>query len=212
MRHQTQWKANNLFTFIAHGGQGEDGMIEIHPGMNRADAMTIFERHGLEWHSGSLEIATVLGGLEAEIAATNAAAHESTNSYAAELWAWRAWAVKVSEAWDSEDDTAMEILLANMPHQAITSPAKLGDGELHLIAEMLEYAAEAFSYNGCNDMSIPGTPENKEIVRQSHIWNTPDGDPEDDWEVRPYQGGWFVADFAFMRYLAHRARQANATE
>lgn len=57
---------------------------------------------------------------EAKLANANAAAHEVTNGYAAELWAWRAWAVQVADAWTGENDDAMERLLHNMPHQAIT--------------------------------------------------------------------------------------------
>jgi hypothetical protein len=47
-------------------------MIEVHNEMSYKDAVAIFERHGLKWDSYDGEIATVLGGLDAEIAALQA--------------------------------------------------------------------------------------------------------------------------------------------
>jgi hypothetical protein len=56
-------------------------MIRVHPKMSPIDDMTIRARHGLNLVDGFGEIATVLGGLEAEIAALQA----TCESYAAEL-------------------------------------------------------------------------------------------------------------------------------
>jgi regulator of replication initiation timing len=44
-------------------------MIEVHPKMTERDAEIVTVRHDLYWHSTFEELATVLGGLEAEIAA-----------------------------------------------------------------------------------------------------------------------------------------------
>jgi hypothetical protein len=47
-------------------------MIEVHDEMPYKDAVAVFERHDLKWDSGDDEIAAVLGGLDAEIAALQA--------------------------------------------------------------------------------------------------------------------------------------------
>jgi hypothetical protein len=63
-------------------------MIEVHPAMDLGDARLIMERHGLADNIWTVnrQFATVLGGLEAELAARDAAIQE----YSALLIAERA--------------------------------------------------------------------------------------------------------------------------
>lgn len=75
----------------------EIGNIEVATEMTFADCVAIYRRHGLEMTSGAAGIATVLGGLEAEIAAITAErdaitarAHEAGNEWAELLLAERA--------------------------------------------------------------------------------------------------------------------------
>jgi hypothetical protein len=61
------------------------GNIEVADGMTGRDCENIYERHGLSWQSDQWQIATVLGGLEAELAYMTNEAHTQTHEYAVKL-------------------------------------------------------------------------------------------------------------------------------
>jgi hypothetical protein len=61
------------------------GSIEVADGMTGRDCENIYERHGLTWQADQWQIATVLGGLEAELAYVTSEAHIQTHEYAAIL-------------------------------------------------------------------------------------------------------------------------------
>jgi hypothetical protein len=58
------------------------GNIEVADGMTGRDCENIYERHGLTWQADQWQIATVLGGLEAELAYLTSEAHMQTHEYA----------------------------------------------------------------------------------------------------------------------------------
>ena len=76
---------------------------------------------------------------------------------------------------------------------------------LAIAARLLDYAADAFSNHGCNDYTLPVTPDHIAFLKEMIA----DGDyPEDEPHI--YGGELFTRDDMLMRYCADRLR-AEAT-
>ena len=85
--------------------------------------------------------------------------------------------------------------------------------EYAILADLLEMADNEFSNHGCNDYSIPNTPETIELLRQAHEWNT-NSDPAQLFEPSISKDGKeiYVMDYYLMGYFAHLFRKMAEAE
>ena len=71
--------------------------------------------------------------------------------------------------------------------------------EQKLAAELLNTASDKFGNHGCNDYSLPDTPENRKLVEASNKFNF-----GEDVELNISKGKIWTTDFSLMGYLADR--------
>lgn len=76
-----------------------------------------------------------------------------------------------------------------------------------LAAELLEEYSDRLANDGCNDMWLPDTPENRQFLRDLAKWNGED--LEEDAIIQPtkYGLGVYWGNTAVASYLAHLLEQ-----
>lgn len=76
-----------------------------------------------------------------------------------------------------------------------------------LLASILELASDEFSNHGCNDYTLPNTPENRALLVALEVWN--DKQPHDESELNYSRDRkqLYMSDASLMGYFAHLARE-----
>lgn len=85
--------------------------------------------------------------------------------------------------------------------------------EYKILYELLDMASDEFSNHGCNDFYIDNTPENVELLRMAHEWNT-NGDTSEPFEIVLSGDGTkiYVMDYYLMDYFSHLFKKLSETE
>ena len=82
-----------------------------------------------------------------------------------------------------------------------------------VLGELLDYAGDLMSNKVCNDMEIPDTPENREMLLDFYKWQLDDSKGKDireyEWHVaqlekKKDQSPFIVFDWMLLAYLADR--------
>lgn len=85
----------------------------------------------------------------------------------------------------------------------------LTKNELKLISELLKLASDEFSNHGCNDLEIPNTEENKQLLIDMINWNGDEYEIEEEIpEIQKCKKKMlFTHDSFLMSYLAARCEE-----
>lgn len=80
----------------------------------------------------------------------------------------------------------------------------LNKAEVKLIIMFLDEYAELLGNNGCNDLKLDNTPENREIVKSAEK----DQSGEDWNDTVPKGKSFYTTDFVVVGYLADKLKKA----
>lgn len=80
--------------------------------------------------------------------------------------------------------------------------------ELELLDDLLSMAADVFGNHGCNDFTIPNTPEARKFMTGVETWNSPEQFKEYGIMISKDGKKIFTQDYLLMEYFADLARKA----
>jgi hypothetical protein len=90
---------------------------------------------------------------------------------------------------------------------------KLDANAWKVLADLLELAGDEFSNHGCNDYSLPNTPENLEFMNAMLHWNAPDGTPDEYLiQLSPDRTEIYTSDSFLIAYFEHLAKELAGIE
>ena len=91
----------------------------------------------------------------------------------------------------------------------LEAKAGMNKAQYELAATLLDKAADEFSNHGCNDYTLPNTPENVELMRRAHEWNVR-GDASQPFDLSISKDGTeiYTMDYYVMGFMAHLLREA----
>lgn len=87
---------------------------------------------------------------------------------------------------------------------------QLTAAELKMISQLLKEASNEFSNHGCNDMDIPNTDENKQMLIRMvrETWDPRDAAEEIETIESCKKKTLYTYDWMLMEYLAQRCDEA----
>lgn len=71
-------------------------------------------------------------------------------------------------------------------------------------AELLNIASDIFSNHTCNDLKMPNTEANRNLIKQMIEWNS---DPDEEFDVDPDDEYIYETDWLLMSFLADKLEE-----
>jgi hypothetical protein len=78
-----------------------------------------------------------------------------------------------------------------------------------VLAQLLRVAADEFSNHGCNDMSLPNTFDNRELIESAEKWNSPEQYAESGIMYSKDGKEIYTSDAFLMSYFCHLAEELS---
>lgn len=86
----------------------------------------------------------------------------------------------------------------------------MNPNEKSIFIGLLNRLDDYLSYEGCNDMRLPDTPENRRLITEAEMWNV-HAATEEEWKAHPdyhevslCNGELLTSDYLIFGYLRHK--------